>query len=436
MVLVAVGLLITTAAGAMATTTPAPPRPPWLNFEHRGAWVAGRGYESTPMFFGGRLYLMQSMMGPFAPDGAMHSYFCIFDGATGEEIACPASSSGHAACAGVVDRTSKPGTEQAFVFCSAWDRANHTCPEYAQAHNAGNFTWGCGACSKPGACYVGGWSSADMRHWQGPSMAVPPAEVAKLRRPAWGDASHHNYHAPALQLPTNVAVAPVPRLSAAPIAGVPSHQAFMAFELSYNIAVNTATDGDLTKNWVVLDPARFGGQGIECPTVRYRAADGYYYLFGDVESVGQVFIRRSKNLTVGSWESPKFSTIPVMESGCIDRKVASLYGERYEQLLAPSEDCSPGQPMAKIAEGFYTNYWANGSDRGAREFLSNLTTWQWSVNDPDFCDSGGQPPTYFIYGMCAQTHAANWSGKVAGFYQLGTFNGTDVDFLASYFELE
>ena len=49
------------------------------------------------MFLGGRLYLMQSMMGSFAPDGGAHSYFCIFDGATGEQVACPASSSGHAA---------------------------------------------------------------------------------------------------------------------------------------------------------------------------------------------------------------------------------------------------------------------------------------------------------------------------------------------------
>ena len=436
------GPLLATAAAAAALATvtrdgAASERPPeWLHFEHMGAWVGGLGYESTPMYLGGRLYLMQSMMGRFAPDGGQHSYFCIFDGVTGEEVACPPSSSGHAACAGVVDRTSRPGTETAYVFCSAWDRANRTCPEYARARSAGNFTWGCGACSRPGACYVGAWSSGDMRRWEGPSVAVPPAEVAKLRKPAYGDASHHDYHPPALQLPTNVAAAPVPRQpsGAAIAAGVPAHQAFMAFELSYNIAVNTGTDGDLSKNWQVLDPARYGGQGIECPTVRYRPADGYYYLFGDIESVGQIFVRRTKNLTVGSWESPTFSAIPVMESGCIDRATASAYGERYSKLLAPSEDCSPGQPMTKIAEGYYTHYWANGSDRGGREFLSNLTAWQWSVNDPDFCDSGGQhPTTFFIYGMCAQTHAANWTGKVSGFYQLGTFNGTDVDFLASYF---
>ena len=111
------------------------------------------------------------------------------------------------ACSGIVDRTSDPAKETAYVFCSAWDRANHTCPEYTRARTAGNFTWGCGSCSKPGGCYVGAWTSDDMRSWVGPSIAVPPAEVAKLRRPPWGDVAHHNHHPPVLQLPTNVAAA-------------------------------------------------------------------------------------------------------------------------------------------------------------------------------------------------------------------------------------
>ena len=243
--------------------------PSWLNFKHEGALVAGGGrYESTPMHLGGKLYLMQSMMGQFAPDGGAHSYFCVFDGATGEEITCPPSSSGHAACSGIVDRS----TDRAYVFCSAWDRANHTsCPTPAK----GSFSWGCGACSRPGECYVGAWWSDDMRSWHGPSMAIPPDQVAKLRKPAYGP-GHPPLHPPKLQLPTNVAAAPVPAWTAARIPGVPQHQAFMAFELSYNIAVNVGTDGDLSTNWIVLDPSKFGGQGIECPAVRYRPKDGYY----------------------------------------------------------------------------------------------------------------------------------------------------------------
>ena len=59
--------------------------------------------------------------------------------------------------------------------------------------------------------------------------------------------------------------------------------------------------------------------------------------------------------------------------------------------------------MTTIADGYYTNYWANASDRGGREFLNNLTAWQWSVNDPDLCDHGGHAPTYFIYGRVPST---------------------------------
>ena len=67
------------------------------NFAHAGAWVGG-SLESSPIYFNGRLYLMQSQMGNFAPDGKPHGFFCVFDGETGDEVVCPESSSGHAFC--------------------------------------------------------------------------------------------------------------------------------------------------------------------------------------------------------------------------------------------------------------------------------------------------------------------------------------------------
>lgn len=95
------------------------------NYEHVGAWV-GSSLESSPIFFQGKLYLMQSQMGPFPRDGSngSHSFFCVMDGRTGEEVSCPPSSSGHAFCSSIVDHTGP--TERAWVFCSAWDRANQT----------------------------------------------------------------------------------------------------------------------------------------------------------------------------------------------------------------------------------------------------------------------------------------------------------------------
>ena len=84
--------------------------------------------------------------------------------------------------------------------------------------------------------------------------------------------------------------------------------------------------------------------------------------------------------------------------------------------------------------GIYTNYWLNESKPNARhqrEFLLNLTEWNWSVNDADVCDNGTH--THFIYGQCAQTKPANWTGKAGKFYQLGIREGTTTEWLASYY---
>jgi hypothetical protein len=85
----------------------------WVaNFEHAGAWV-GSSLESSPLWYRGRLYLMQSQMGNFAPDGKPHGFFCLFDGSTGDTVACPPSSSGHAFCSALVDST--PGRSETMV---------------------------------------------------------------------------------------------------------------------------------------------------------------------------------------------------------------------------------------------------------------------------------------------------------------------------------
>jgi hypothetical protein len=89
--------------------------------------------------------------------------------------------------------------------------------------------------------------------------------------------------------------------------------------------------------------------------------------------------------------------------------------------------------MARIASGFYTEYWANGRDHGMRVFLQNMSAWNFAANDVDFCDDGNGS-TYFIYGTCAQTAPANWTGKAGNFYQLGMFQGTQGQWLASYFQ--
>lgn len=86
---------------------------------------------------------------------------------------------------------------------------------------------------------------------------------------------------------------------------------------------------------------------------------------------------------------------------------------------------SPSLPL------FSFSFWANDSDHGDRAFLTNLTAWQFSVNDADVCDNGTH--TFFIYGQCAQTAPRNFSGRAGNFYQLGIYEGTTAAWLASYF---
>ncbi len=337
--------------------------------------LVGSSLESTPLYYRGGLYLMASEMGTFY-DGGAHSFFCIKDFLTGETLNCPLSSVGHAFCSAIVDATSLPGTETLWVFCSAWDRANHT--------SCATPGWGCGACADPaGGCYVA-------------SFACREADVR-----ACGDSWNFTK---ALTLPgrvtvPNVGVGLVPRAaSPAPNAtGLPRHQAFMALETSFSAAVNVGKDGDLSANWLLLDPQVYGvnkvGDAGLCPFARYNAEDGYYYVAGGGHHVN---IARSASLQQGSWETPAAS--PAIAVGCTDR----------------AEDCSPTSPVARLSP-YFTGYWANGSDHGDRAFLGNLTEWNWSVNDADATDNGTH--TFFIYGQCAQTAPKNFTGKAGNFYR-------------------
>ena len=140
------------------------------------------------------------------------------------------------------------------VFCSAWDRANHTyCPQppppppaptrtpssqealgeglrREEGARSSTVGWGCGACSDAqrgvgDGCYVGAWSTKDLKTWSGPSKAVT------------------------LPLPhtvPNVGAAMVTQKGAARFHGIPEHQGYMAFEGGSFTALNVGTDRDLS----------------------------------------------------------------------------------------------------------------------------------------------------------------------------------------------
>ena len=91
---------------------------------------------------------------------------------------------------------------------------------------------------------------------------------------------------------------------------------------------------------------------------------------------------------------------------------------------------------SRIAPGYWLSYWAKQNARQHNRtigFLQNLTEWDWSASDADFCDEGGTAPTRFLYQTNAQTHPRNWSGMASSGYQLGVYNGTEFEWLSSYY---
>jgi hypothetical protein len=376
-------LLAAAAAAAAPALAGYPPPPPgWRShFFHAGAY-AGFTLESTPFFLRGRWYMMQSEASDhFAPDGAAHTYFSVRDFATGEVVAAPPASSGFSFFSAAVDAA----RGVVWVFGAALDRFNRTVPAACP--------WGGHLRDNSTRCFIQAFSSSDLVTWTSArALEVPPWEDAAL-------------------IIANVGAALVPGgARAAP--GVPAHQAFMALETTVEgagaFAVNTGTDGDLSRGWVLLNRTQFALKGPwQCPFTRYDASSGYYYVVGMAPGGTAPYVSRSKSLAAGSWEFG-----PPVSQGC-------AWGW---------EPCADG----RVAEGVYTHAWRNGTANSSTlPFLPNMTRWMWSTSDIDAADDGTE--MRYIWSGNAQSAPANFSGRSSCVSGLGRRNGTVLDFLASLF---
>ena len=69
-----------------------------------------------------------------------------------------------------------------------------------------------------------------------------------------------------------------------------------------------------------------------------------------------------------------------------------------------------------------------------QDFLGNMSQWDWSVSDADFCDEGGKGPTRFIYCANEQTTPPNASRLGGGGgYHMGLFSGNELEWLSSFY---
>jgi hypothetical protein len=147
----------------------------------------------------------------------------------------------------------------------------------------------------------------------------------------------------------------------------PPHQWVMVMESNFRnstgheFAVSNSSDPTDPASWVGLDQADFfidavtpSGKKVDgCPSIRFDAATGYYYvLAGGYE----IFLVRSQTLARGSWELANVtdSSIIVPDAqDCI--KAGAPYGGWYEpSALAQSylSNCTNGLPPFNKGVGF------------------------------------------------------------------------------------
>ena len=78
------------------------------------------------------------------------------------------------------------------------------------------------------------------------------------------------------------------------------------------------------------------------------------------------------------------------------------------------QDCSPASGEGKIAEGYFTDYWEKNNATCASgghcrtAFMANMSGWDWSVNDADFCDEGGYAEVHKQSNHCAVVCVCAW----------------------------
>lgn len=84
----------------------------------------------------------------------------------------------------------------------------------------------------------------------------------------------------------NVGVGLVP-VGSSPAPPLPPHEAFMSLEMNFDtpgsgnaVAVNVGQNGDLSTDWIFLEPSVFGVEGVGnsglCPFARFSPVDGFY----------------------------------------------------------------------------------------------------------------------------------------------------------------
>eukprot|EP01065_Artemidia_motanka_P051581 TRINITY_DN9129_c0_g7_i1.p1 TRINITY_DN9129_c0_g7~~TRINITY_DN9129_c0_g7_i1.p1 ORF type:complete len:355 (+),score=109.44 TRINITY_DN9129_c0_g7_i1:111-1175(+) len=288
-------------------------------FQRLGA-IDYKSYESTPLLFGGRLLLAETITLAYPGHishwdpafASCYSYFRVREMATGAVLRNVTESCGHSFGSAFVD-TLGNGTEVLWIFGSKWSRK--------QADWGGAAPdWG-GPCSEPANCSVGAFWTRD------PTLAVFSSGVAVVPGAStWNvDVARGG---PGVRYV--MAAEQHPRPGAPPGSGWTTY-----------FYVNDAADGMLAGGWRALAADKvIGGPGTHgaCPSIRYVKEDGYYYV---VSGGLSVYLDRSRNLT--AWEPAAGGAIMKAEPAA-DTSVCTEYigyhptPDQQRQLSSPTWD--------------------------------------------------------------------------------------------------
>lgn len=356
----------------------------------------------------GSMYIMESVathpcnkLFPVAGAGnsGACSYFRIRELRTGRIVSNVSHAIDHDFCSAVADHA----RDTLWVFCAAFGRRNKLHP---------------GPCSKGyDGCYVGAWKtklSGDLDSWS-------PTAKALTLFPGMGMANND----------VTLATGRLPGVAE-------PHQAVMIIEADRGnwsrghtypeFAINTGSDGDLGKNWKLLNGSQYriaassghrltDGEGTgDAPTLRFDAEEGYYY------SLGGGWITngpaRSKTLQVGSWE------------------VSPLMPIAIPAARAANHSLPPIDQQAGVNKELYSNIWRNQEPSVLAKidlFVKNMTAWNWGVTDPDVCCSDGKSPSYMLHTLSQQGGKLPPGTTTWNMAALGTVNASLFEWLRGYF---
>lgn len=357
--------------------------------------VTGIIAETSLLRFNGVKYAMESF-----GDTEFGTQFRIRKFSTGEVMANVTAAGGHSFFSAQVDQAHG----KVWVFGVAHNRHGHA----GDAKFPKNKWNKCDNGPEHVGCYIGAWSTTDMIHWSQTAKAVPLPAGSTIGNNAVAMVSGDNYDTSKL----------------------PKHQAIMALEMAdcagaypqcmqtkekFCFAVNTGSDGDLSKNWKVLG-AEHCSQIHSCPSINFDQETGFYYMTGGGSTIGGP--DRSRDLS--HWER---SPLHPVSRPSVER-------------VTPNDN--------KIAPGIYTSLWGSAAPdvlAKSRENLAHEQTWNWGHSDAELCCNDGQSPSHIVYINSAQGHpkrntltgGKQWSDINFNYYGIGTFDGTLNEWLRSYF---